>query len=150
MAPIDNQAPADYLVTSGIPERPDECKARDAYLRHCPCREVLDLLANRWTALLVSALVDRPMRFGQLARKLQGISKKVLSQTLRSLERDGLVTRTVRPAPLEVYYELTSLGRSVAEPLQAVRQWSEVNYDRIVLARAVYDTRVERSGPWTT
>ena len=118
------------------------CGERDAYRRDCPCRDVLDLLANKWSALVIGYLADGPQRFGALKRRLDGVSQKVLTSTLRALERDGLVERTVRPLPLEVHYALTDLGRSVSGPLLAVRAWSEHNVDAVLAARAAYDARV--------
>jgi DNA-binding HxlR family transcriptional regulator len=121
-----------------------ESDVRDVYLRNCPCREVLDLLANKWTALAIGALEDGPRRFGELRRRLEGVSQKMLTQTLRELERDGLVTRTVYPVvPLRVDYELTDLGRSVSEPLSAIRSWSERNIGQVQRARAEYAARAE-------
>jgi len=120
-------------------QEPDE---RDVYLRNCPCREVLDLLANKWTALAIGALEDGPRRFGELRRKLEGVSQKMLTQTLRELERDGLVSRTVYPVvPLRVDYALTDLGRGVAEPLSAIRRWSEENILHVERARVAYAER---------
>ena len=115
---------------------------RDVYLRNCPCRDLLDLIANKWTALAIGALEDGPRRFGELRRRLEGISQKMLTQTLRELERDGLVRRTVYPVvPLRVDYELTDLGRSVVAPLSAIRRWSEDNIMLVQRARADYAAR---------
>ncbi|MFC3893568.1 winged helix-turn-helix transcriptional regulator [Lentzea rhizosphaerae] len=106
----------------------------------CPCRDLLDMVASKWTALAIGALEDGPMRFGELKRRLDGISQKMLTQTLRTLERDGLVTRTVYPSvPLRVEYELTSLGRSVTEPLAALRSWAQRNYESVAEARETFD-----------
>jgi DNA-binding HxlR family transcriptional regulator len=106
----------------------------------CPCRDLLDLVGSKWTALAIGALENGPMRFGELKRRLEGISQKMLTQTLRTLERDGLVTRTVYPSvPLRVEYELTELGRSVTEPLAALRSWAQRNYDAVAEAREAFD-----------
>jgi DNA-binding HxlR family transcriptional regulator len=127
------------METSNDVQEPDP---HDVYLRNCPCRSVLDLLANKWTALAIGALEDGPRRFGELRRRLEGVSQKMLTQTLRDLERDGLVTRTVYPVvPLRVDYELTGLGHSVAEPLSAIRRWSEVNVGQVLRSRAEYAAR---------
>lgn len=127
------------METSCDVREPD---TRDVYLRNCPCRAVLDLLANKWTALAIGALEEGPQRFGELRRKLEGVSQKVLTQRLRELERDGLVSRTVYPVvPLRVDYALTDLGRSIAEPLSAIRTWSEANIGHVVRARAAYAER---------
>lgn len=102
----------------------------DVYAAQCPCRTMLDLLANKWSALVIGALEDGPQRFGQLQRHLQGVSPKVLTQTLRRLEEFGLVDRTIYPAvPLHVEYSLTELGQSAAVPLQMLRSWVEDNID---------------------
>ena len=98
----------------------------DVYAELCPCRGLLDLIANKWTTLAVGALEGGPQRFGVLQRTLEGISPKVLTQTLRRLEEAGLLTRTVYPAvPLHVEYELTAVGRSLTTPLRGLRQWAE-------------------------
>ncbi|MPZ80794.1 MAG: transcriptional regulator [Actinophytocola sp.] len=124
-----------------------EPDTRDVYLRNCPCRDVLDLLANKWTALAIGALEEGPRRFGELRRRLEGVSQKMLTQTLRELEKDGLVTRTVYPVvPLRVDYALTELGHSVAEPLAAIRRWSEDNIMLVQRARVDYAARAE-AGP---
>ena len=106
----------------------------------CPCRDLLDMVASKWTALVIGDLEDGPRRFGELKRRLEGISQKMLTQTLRALERDGLVTRTVYPSvPLRVEYELTDLGRSITEPLAAVRTWAQQNYDTVAESREAFD-----------
>lgn len=103
----------------------------DVYAAQCPCRALLDLLANKWSALAIGALDDGPQRFGELQRRLQGVSPKVLTQTLRRLQEFGLVDRTVYPAvPLHVEYALTELGHSAAVPLGLLRGWVENNMDR--------------------
>jgi DNA-binding HxlR family transcriptional regulator len=104
----------------------------DVYGQQCPCRDVLDLLANKWSALVIGALEDGPVRFGDLQRRLQGISPKVLTATLRRLEDNGFLHREIYPAvPLHVEYSLTPLGRSVATPLSALRSWVETHLDEI-------------------
>ncbi|GLW13014.1 cinnamoyl ester hydrolase [Microtetraspora sp. NBRC 13810] len=104
----------------------------DVYAAQCPCREVLDLLANKWSALAIGAMEEGPQRFGHLQRRLQGVSPKVLTQTLRRLESAGFVARTIYPAvPLHVEYALTGLGRSVAIPLAGLRAWVEDHLDEI-------------------
>ncbi|WP_308491070.1 winged helix-turn-helix transcriptional regulator [Microbacterium terrisoli] len=106
----------------------DECERNDVYAAMCPCRDMLDLLANKWSALVIGALEDGPRRNGSIKRRLEGISPKVLSQTLKRLEDHGLLTRTVYPeVPARVEYELTSLGRSAAAPLKQLRDWVELN-----------------------
>jgi DNA-binding HxlR family transcriptional regulator len=104
----------------------------NVYSAQCPCRAMLDLLANKWSALVIGALEDGPQRFGQVQRMLQGVSPKVLTATLRRLEEFGFIDRTVYPAvPLHVEYSLTDLGRSAAVPLGLLRTWVEDNIDDI-------------------
>ncbi len=109
-----------------------EHEHHDVYEAQCPCRSVLDLLANKWSALAIGALEAGPHRFGALQRRLQGVSPKVLTRTLRRLEATGLVARTVYPeVPLHVEYELTELGRGAAVPLNALRAWVEDHIDQL-------------------
>ncbi|MDX6428780.1 MAG: hypothetical protein QOE54_1146 [Streptosporangiaceae bacterium] len=109
----------------------------DVYAAQCPCRPMLDLLANKWSAMAIGALEEGPQRFGALQRSLQGVSPKVLTQTLRRLEDTGLVDRTVYPAvPLHVEYALTDLGRSAAVPLGLLRRWVEENLDATTAPRS--------------
>lgn len=109
----------------------EACHQFDAYKAQCPCRGLLGVLANKWSALAIGALEPGPRRFGELQRRLEGVSPKVLTQTLRRLESSGLVSRTVYPeVPLRVEYELTELGRSAAGPLGLLREWAEHNADR--------------------
>ncbi|WP_331744650.1 helix-turn-helix domain-containing protein [Kitasatospora sp. NBC_01300] len=108
-----------------------EHSQHDVYAAQCPCRVLLDLLANKWAALAIGALQEGPQRFGELQRRLQGVSPKVLTQTLRRLEDFGILDRTVYPVvPLHVEYSLTRLGQSAAVPLNALRSWVEDNIDQ--------------------
>ncbi|MDQ1130073.1 helix-turn-helix domain-containing protein [Microbacterium sp. SORGH_AS_0888] len=101
----------------------------DVYSADCPCRDLLDVVANKWSALAIGALEDGPVRFGALQRRLEGVSPKVLTATLRRLEGFGLVHREVIPAvPLHVEYTLTDAGRSAIRPVFALREWAECNY----------------------
>lgn len=114
----------------------------DAYLAACPSRQILDVLANKWTMLVMGALSGGPMRFGELRRRLDGITQKMLTQTLRTLERDGLVIRTVYPTiPPKVEYAATGLGESVTALMHAIRTWSEENINAVLDARDAYDVR---------
>ena len=118
----------------------------DVYSSMCPSRKALDRIADKWTALVVGALNTGPRRFGQLRADLEGISHKMLTQTLRSMERDGLVTRRVQSTvPLHVEYELTDLGLSLEEPLSAVRDWAERHINDLEKARATYDETASTS-----
>lgn len=101
----------------------------DVYSADCPCRELLDVVANKWSALAIGALDDGPVRFGALQRRLAGISPKVLTATLRRLEGFGLVHREVFPAvPARVEYSLTNAGREAVGPLAALREWADTHH----------------------
>ncbi len=105
----------------------------DPYQLDCPSRRLLDRIGDRWTVLLVGALDPGPQRFSALAARVGGISQKMLTQTLRALERDGFVTRTVyAEVPPRVEYELTPLGRSLQRPLRALEEWAVQNMDAVV------------------
>ena len=111
-----------------MPRPVDDCARNDVYAAMCPCRDMLDLLANKWSALAIGALEDGPQRFGRLKSQLQGISPKVLSQTLKRLEEHDLLTRTVyAEVPARVDYELTDLGHSASKPLRGLRDWVEAS-----------------------
>lgn len=93
---------------------------------NCGSRQVLELIADKWTALVIYALEPGKLRFGELQRKIGAVTQKVLTQTLRNLEHDGLIERTVYPVvPPKVEYSLTPLGQTLAEPLGAICRWSE-------------------------
>lgn len=112
----------------------------DVYSADCPTRLVLDLIADKWTVLIVGLLQDGPLRFSQLQRGIGGISQKMLAQTLRSLERDGLVTRTIyAEVPPRVEYQLTTLGQTLSEPIAAIQNWAETYIDAVINAQGVYD-----------
>ena len=112
----------------------------DPYNASCPSRQVLDRIGDRWTVLVVGSLAGGPLRFSELARAIDGVSQKMLTQTLRGLERDGLVTRTVHPeVPPRVEYELTHVGRTLIEPLDALDAWAREHLPLIEEARARYD-----------
>jgi DNA-binding HxlR family transcriptional regulator len=103
----------------------------------CPSRLVLDRIADKWTALIIQILAGGTMRYAALQREIGGISQKMLTQTLRSLERDGLVQRTVHPVvPPKVEYSLTKLGRTLIEPLQGLCRWSEKHLGELQANRA--------------
>ena len=106
----------------------------------CPSRTVLRHVVDRWTPLVVTVLADGPSRFGELRSRIGGVTPKVLTQTLRSMERDGLVTRTQLPGvPPRVDYELTDLGRSLQAPIGALRTWIQDNSAQILAHREFYD-----------
>ena len=109
----------------------------DPYERDCPTRQVLDRIGDRWTVLIIGALDIGPQRFSAVAKRVDGISQKMLTQTLRGLERDGLVTRTIYPeVPPRVEYELTDLGRSLQDPLRALQEWATAHTGAVLAARA--------------
>ncbi|WP_086853138.1 winged helix-turn-helix transcriptional regulator [Amycolatopsis kentuckyensis] len=108
----------------------------------CPSRTSLARIANKWTAMVVIALSGGPLRFGDLRAAVEGISGKVLTETLRDLERDGLVERhAYAQVPPRVEYELTALGRTLHAPLQALGRWAEEHIDQVLVAREAYDAR---------
>jgi DNA-binding HxlR family transcriptional regulator len=118
--------PGDFHVT-------DSCK---------PVSEVLQRIGDKWTVLVVMSLSGGPKRFSELRRAMRGISQRMLTLTLRGLERDGLVTRTVTPSvPARVDYELTALGRSLQTPVVALGQWAFDNIPQMEAARAAFDAR---------
>lgn len=117
----------------------------DVYNRRCPTRAALDRISGKWTVLILGLLDGGAVRFSELQRRIDGISQKMLTQTLRELERDGLITRTVYPVvPPRVEYNLTQLGRTLSEPVAAIRRWSEAYIQEVTLAQQVYDRRVNR------
>lgn len=112
----------------------------NAYAQDCPTRIVLDCVADKWATLIIGLLEDEPLRFNALQKKIDGISQKVLSQTLKRLERCGLLTRTAYPTvPVSVEYALTPLGTSLSEALNALLSWSESNVEAVVAAQQAYD-----------
>jgi DNA-binding HxlR family transcriptional regulator len=112
-------------------------KAYDVMAATCPSRTVLHRIGARWTVFVVTALADGPRRFTQLKAHIQGITPKVLTETLRALETDGLVDRTEYDEhPPRVEYSLTPLGRSLGVPLQAVRDWAESHVPEILDAQS--------------
>ncbi|MGI4790426.1 MAG: winged helix-turn-helix transcriptional regulator [Janthinobacterium lividum] len=108
----------------------------------CPLRDVLNRIGDKWSVLVVLVLRDGKLRFSDMRRSIEGISQRMLTHTLRQLERDGLVERTVYPTvPLRVEYELTVLGQTLIEPLAALTQWAESHRGAILISRADYDSR---------
>ncbi|MQA35083.1 winged helix-turn-helix transcriptional regulator [Modestobacter roseus] len=128
----------------------------DAFLAGCPSRQLLDRISDKWVALVLCALgggptgpgteaggAPRPLRYSELARALAGVSPKMLTQTLRALERDGLLTRSVTPTvPVTVSYELTGLGRSLYGTIRGLKAWAQAHMDDVLAERARYDARV--------
>ena len=115
----------------------------DPYQQGCPTRRILDLIGGRWTVLIVGALGDGTLRFSDLQRRVQGISQKMLTQTLRAMERDGLVERTVIAAvPVKVEYRLTTAGHTLIVPLKALEEWSIEHFTAVASSRVDYEARV--------
>lgn len=114
----------------------------NVYQGDCPTRQVLDRIGDKWTALIIGLLETGTLRFSELQRQLGGISQKMLTQTLRNLERDGLVSRTVYPeVPPRVEYTLTPMGATLCAPLAAVRHWAEEHIAEVSAAQTRYDDR---------
>jgi DNA-binding HxlR family transcriptional regulator len=114
----------------------------DAFMADCPSRQLLDRLSDKWVTLVLCALEDEPQRYSQLARTIAGVSQKMLTQTLRTLERDGLLTRTVTATvPVTVTYELTALGRSLLVVFAGLKGWAESHMEEVLEARGSYDAQ---------
>ena len=127
------------LETTPIP-------AWNVFDSNCPTRQVLDCIADKWTVLIIRRLADGTLRFAQLRRAVDGISQKVLTNTLRALERDGIVTRRIYASvPPKVEYSLTSLGRSLCNLVEGICTWAEANIEQVQAAREAY-TRTPRDG----
>jgi len=106
---------------------------------NCPIRDVLDRLGDRWSVLVLKELAEGTLRFGEIRARIADVSQRMLAQTLRRLEQDGLVSRRVFPTiPPRVDYTLTDLGRSLLVPLGAMVDWAVDNHDAIRAARAAY------------
>ncbi len=137
------------MTTTTAAQRRAHAKVEyDAYLAVCPSRQLLDRLSNKWVTLILAALGDacadepatRPLRFSELSRQIVGVSQKMLTQTLRSLERDGLVRRTVvASVPVTVTYELTDLGLSLQDTMQALKSWAQDHMGEVLAHRADHD-----------
>ncbi|GMB82097.1 helix-turn-helix domain-containing protein [Shinella zoogloeoides] len=127
---VDRARGERVILIDGVPMSMDDC----------PVRDVLDSVGGKWTSLMILALADGPRRFSQLRRFIPDISQRMLTQTLRDLQRDGYLTRTVYPTqPPSVEYELTPLGHSFLALLRSLVQWSTGNHAAIRAARAAYD-----------
>ena len=112
----------------------------NAYAHACPTRMVLDRIADKWAVLVLGLLGDGPLRFNQLRRQIEGISQKMLSQTLKSLERDGLVSRRATPTvPVTVEYSITPLGETLSATVDNLRIWAETHMEQVLLSQQQYD-----------
>lgn len=133
------------VTTMTATETRAEAKAQyNAFLAACPSRQLLDRISDKWVALVLAALGSgpdctggpRPMRFSELSRVVAGVSQKMLTQTLRSLEADGLLTRTITPTvPVTVTYELTDLGLSLHAMIRGLKRWAEDHMDDVLAHR---------------
>lgn len=113
----------------------------------CPVRSILDRVGDKWTALVISNLAAGPLRFTELKRRVERISQRMLTNTLRGLERDGIVTRTVYPTiPPKVEYALTALGVTLLEPVQALVGWALDHRSEVATARGRYEERKAGEG----
>jgi DNA-binding HxlR family transcriptional regulator len=115
----------------------------DAFVASCPSRRLLDAIGDKWASLAIVALgLGGRMRYSKLSARIDGVSQKMLTQTWRGLERDGLLTRTVTPSvPVRVDYELTPLGRSLLEPIRHLKEWAEDHMPEVDRAREEYDRK---------
>lgn len=129
------------MATHTASERRAEAARRyDAYIASCPTRHLLDRISDKWVTLVLSALAGGPQRYSDLSRRIAGVSQKMLTQTLRSLERDGLVSRTVTPSvPVRVDYALTPLGDTLMPLLAHIKEWAEHHMDEVAASRAGHD-----------
>ena len=116
----------------------------DVYDPDCPTRRVLDRIADKWTVLIIGSLATGTKRFGELRREVKGISQKVLTGTLRGLQRDGIIDRRIfATVPPKVEYSLTSLGRGLVGLLDSIRVWAESNIERVLAAQEAYEREKE-------
>ena len=143
------------MATTTAAQQRAQAKAEyDAFLAACPSRQLLDRISGKWVTLILAALGSdgvhepgadcagepRPMRYSELHRLLAGVSQKMLTQTLRSLERDGLLTRTATPTvPVTVTYELTGLGLSLHQLMRDLKTWAEAHMDDVLASREAHD-----------
>jgi DNA-binding HxlR family transcriptional regulator len=129
------------MATTTARQRREKARQEfDVYVATCPSRRLLDAISDKWVSLVIVALGDGAMRYSELATRLAGVSQKMLTQTLRGLERDGMVTRTVTASvPVRVDYELTALGESLRGQLALMHVWAQSHMAEVDRAREVYD-----------
>jgi DNA-binding HxlR family transcriptional regulator len=126
--------------------REEAAREYDAFLAACPARQLLDRISDKWVTLIITALADGPQRYSDLSRRIAGVSQKMLTQTLRSLERDGLITRSVTPSvPVRVDYQLTALGQTLLPLIASIKGWAESHMPEVAAARTEYDDDVSAS-----
>ena len=135
---------------SHITGQADQRPVADVYSARCPSRVALDLIADKWAVLIAGCLVDGPKRHSWLRQRIGGISGKMLTRTLRELERAGLVERRIFPeVPPRVEYSLSPLGVSLREPVTALTEWARANGGLVAEAKSRNGLPVERSTPVT-
>jgi DNA-binding HxlR family transcriptional regulator len=118
----------------------------NVYSPLCPTRKVLDLIADKWTVLVMVLLKHGPQRFSAILRRVEGVSQKMLTQTLRDMERNGLITRTIyAEVPPRVEYQLSPLGQTLTEPLAAITRWAETNIGAVMVAQEEFDARAKQA-----
>ena len=121
-------------------------KIPNAYSADCPTRQILDRVGDKWAVLILLLVRDEPMRFNALRRAIEGISQKMLSQVLKSLERDGLVRRrAIATVPVTVEYSITPLGATLAGAVDPLRDWAEQNLKEVLTAQRRYDAAAQGS-----
>src|ERR1700756_1045215 len=122
----------------------------DVYSADCPTRQILDRVGDKWAVLILLLLREEPMRFNQLRRAIEGISQKMLSQVLKSLERDGLIKRrAIATVPVTVEYSITQLGLTLAAAVDPLRDWAEENLKDVLAAQRRYDSQQkEEAAAW--
>lgn len=133
------------MVARTAAERREQARITfEKWLATCPGRQLLDRVGDKWSCLLLRALSDDQKRYGELLRQLPGVSEKMLTQTLRSMERDGLVSRQITPSvPVRVDYELTELGRSLLPVLDVLSAWAGIHMTEVQQAREAYDDALQ-------
>jgi DNA-binding HxlR family transcriptional regulator len=131
------------MATTTAGQRRAEAKQKyDAFLAVCPSRQLLDAIADKWVTLVLTALEAGPARYSELSRQIAGVSQKMLTQTLRTLERDGMVERTVTASvPVRVDYALTPLGASLVTVIAHLKGWAEQHMPDVLNSRRRYDRR---------
>lgn len=132
-----------FSVTTLAAHTLDMSPSYNVYIDGCPARQVLDRLADKWALLILARLQNEAVRFNQLRRDIDGISQKVLSQTLKKLERDGLLSRSVfATVPVTVEYALTDLGQSLVQTVHTFAHWAERHMEAVLVAQTKYDACV--------
>ncbi|HTE87309.1 MAG TPA: helix-turn-helix domain-containing protein [Dehalococcoidia bacterium] len=128
-----------------VTKSPLSVEHHDIYETSCQARGALARIADKWAVLLVLLLQQRPYRFNEMRRTIEGLSQKMLTQTLRNLERDGLVLREgYSTTPPQVEYSLTPLGQTLCAAVSGMREWTETHVDDVLAAQAAFDARAAR------